>query len=146
MVPIAIIFPVPTLIWVGCISKWGKQARNVPKIFKRFPRHSVFMIPRNYSANPMLTQPDIQTKRTFQELFDNIWDVGGESEVWNKANPDQKHSMTSTAQTCQADMTPQTAEIHVRSLIEFWHSGEIKTWNSKNPTTTSLIPPHHPFW
>lgn len=81
MVPIAIIFPVPTPIWVGCISKWGKKARNVPKIFKSSPRHSVFMIPWNYCANLTLTQPDIPTEWTFLKFFDKIWDVGGESKT-----------------------------------------------------------------
>lgn len=40
MVPIVMISPVPTPIWVGCISTWGKKMSDMfPKIFKRFPRH-----------------------------------------------------------------------------------------------------------
>lgn len=43
---------------------------------------------------PLELQPksdDMQTEQTLFELFDKIWTVDGESEVWNQANIDQKH-------------------------------------------------------
>lgn len=66
------------------------MARNVPQIFTRFRRHSSFMIPWNYSASTVQDSTDIQTERTFLAMFE-IQDVGGESEIWNQVNPEQKH-------------------------------------------------------
>ncbi len=133
MVSIANIFPVPTPIWVGCISKRGTKARNVPEIFKRFPRHSLFTIPWNYNVNLTLTQHEMQTEWTFLQLFHEtqrtqLIQAGSVIEFWHPAEITAKklhepnHSLINLTMQSMFTVKKSVHSITVNLFVKSWNT------------------------